>query len=115
MQDAARQALSSIFAGKKDPWAADEERARKKQGSGGGSGGKGGSGGGRGGNGGFGGFNFSEWGDSFRKGATSFFQTVATILLFAAALGALALWKPLLSLVTTLVSLPDRDSLLLLS
>lgn len=54
--------------------------------------------------GGGGGFNFSEWGDNFKRSLTGFFQTVATILLFAAALGALALWKPLLSLLNRVVS-----------
>ncbi|KAI7844902.1 hypothetical protein COHA_001551 [Chlorella ohadii] len=53
--------------------------------------------------GGGGGFNFSEWGDNFKRSMTGLFQTVATILLFAAALGALALWKPLLSLLGRLV------------
>ena len=60
--------------------------------------------GGGGGGGGGGGFNFSEWGDNFKRSLTGFFQTVATILLFAAALGALALWRPLLSLLGRLVS-----------
>lgn len=60
--------------------------------------------GGGGGGGSGGGFNFSEWGDNFKRSLTGFFQTVATILLFAAALGALALWRPLLSLLGRLVS-----------
>ena len=106
VQDAARKALQEAFAGKKDPFAAAEERARKRGGGGSdGGGGGGGSGGGGGGSGGGGGFNFSEWGDSFRKSAIGFLQTLATILLFVAALGALALWKPLLTLLSTLVRL----------
>jgi hypothetical protein len=90
------------LAGKKDPFAAAEERARKR---GGGGGGGGGSGGGGGGGGGSGGFNFSEWGDSFRKGTSSFFKTVATILLFGATLFALTLWRPLLAFLASLVSI----------
>lgn len=113
-QDAARKALQDALKGKKDPFAAAEERALKRSGgSGGGKGGSGGGsdkgGGGGGDGGGFGGgFDFSGWGDAFRKGAGSLFQTVGTILLFGAALGALTLWKPLITLVTTMVRMTLR-------
>lgn len=83
LQDAARKALQDALKGKKDPFAAAEERALKRSGgSGGGKGGSGGGsdkgGGGGGDGGGFGGgFDFSGWGDAFRKGAGSLFQTVS--------------------------------------
>lgn len=66
-----------------------------------------GGGGGGGGSGG-GGFNFGDWFDGFKRGASGLLKTIGTILLFAAALGALALWQPLLRLLGRLVRMVLR-------
>lgn len=96
-QEAAQKALQDAFKGKKDPWALDEERARKR---GGGNGGGGGGGGG--GNGG-GGFSFDAWGDGFMRWLKGTFKALAAALCFFGFIIAFTFWEPLLQLVTSIV------------
>lgn len=96
-QEAAQKALQDAFKDKKDPWALDEERARKKGGNGGG-------GGGRGGGGGFGGgFSFNDWGDGFMKWIKGTLKAIAAALCFFGFILAFTFWEPLLRFMTTIV------------
>lgn len=96
-QEAAQKALQDAFKDKKDPWALDEERARKR-GGGNGGGGNGG-GGGRGG----GGFSFDAWGDGFMRWLKGTFKALAAALCFFAFIIAFTFWGPLLQLATSIV------------
>lgn len=103
LQDAARKALQDAFKGKKDPFAAEEERRKKQGGDGGGGGGSGGGGGGGGGFGG--GFNFGDFSDGFKKWFLNTLRALAATLLFLGFILLFTLWKPLLDLLTKLVSI----------
>lgn len=104
-QEAAQKALQDAFKGKKDPWALDEERSRKRSAGSNDSGGNGGFGGGSGGGGGggFGGFSFNEWGDGFMKWLKGTLKAVAAALCFFGFIIAFTFWEPLLRLMTTIV------------
>lgn len=99
LQDAARKALQEAFAGKKDPFALDEERRKKR---GGGDGGGNGGGGGGGGGGGFN-FNFGEFSDGFKKWWGNTLRAVAAVVFFFGFICLFYLWRPLLDLITKVV------------
>lgn len=106
LQDAARKALQEAFQGKKDPFAAEEERRRKEGGGGGGGGGgKGGGGGGSGG-----GFNFGDFSDGFKKWLSNTARAIAAAALFLGFILLFTLWKPLLDLVSKIVSLEEKNT-----
>lgn len=98
MQDAAQKALQDAFKGKKDPWALDEERARKRGGGNGGGGNGGGGGGGSGG-----GFSFNDFGDNFMKWLKGTLKAIAAALCFFGFIIAFTFWEPLLKFMTMLV------------
>jgi hypothetical protein len=97
-QEAAQKALQDAFKDKKDPWALDEERAKKRGGGGGGGSGNGGSGG-NGGNGGSNNFNFGDWGDGFLKWLRNFLKAFAAAAAFFGFIIAFTFWEPLIKLV----------------
>lgn len=101
LQDAARGALQDMFKGKDDLLAVYDDAPGG--GSGGKGRGKGGGGGGGGGGQGRGGFNFdpSSYWRRFLRASKGLLSTLGAVLLFGIAIGAVSLWKPLLSTIST--------------
>ena len=97
LQDAARAALQDMFKDKGDLLAVYDDAPGG--GSGGKGKGKGGGGGGGGGGKGGGGFTFdpSDYWRRFLRLFKGLFSTLGAVLLFAAAISAVSLWKPLLA------------------
>eukprot|EP01024_Parvocaulis_polyphysoides_P037457 TRINITY_DN33388_c0_g1_i1.p2 TRINITY_DN33388_c0_g1~~TRINITY_DN33388_c0_g1_i1.p2 ORF type:complete len:210 (+),score=30.19 TRINITY_DN33388_c0_g1_i1:135-764(+) len=97
-EGAARKALEEAFKGKRDVLASNDPKLSRFSGGGSGDGKGGGSGGGW-----FGSFNWNEFGDGAKKSFGGFFRTIGAILLFAFAFGVVAMIKPTIGFISSVL------------